>query len=280
MPDATRQAFTVDVEEWFHVCGAGARLAPDRWSSLPSRVVANTHDLLDLLDRCGVRATFFVLGYVADRHPRLVESILQAGHEVASHGFLHERVYDLTPDAFEQDLDRSVAALRACGAARVDGFRAPEWSINGRSLWALDLLASKGFRFDSSMAPMRIVGDPAYSQALHRRTTASGDIVECPPLVARRFGQQYPLGGGWGLRMSRPTRVLRTLESRGRAGLTSILWVHPWEIDDDPPRVSLPAGAAFAHYFRLSGFRSRLEAILRGMAFGPLGPLVSEAARP
>ena len=264
---------TVDVEEWFHVCGVDGPLARENWPTLPSRVVPTTDRLLDLLDRVGVRATFFVLGYVAERHPQLIERIWKAGHEIGSHGHLHDRVYTLTPDAFQADLDRSAAAIAACGVPAIAGFRAPEWSINDRSLWALEVLARKGYRFDSSMAPLRLIGNPSYPQAVHRRDTAAGSIVECPPAVARRFGHSVPFGGGWGLRMSRPRAVLRALEDRARAGHVSIFWVHPWELDEDPPRVRLPAGKHFAHYFRLGRFPDRLEAILRGATFGPLGPI-------
>ncbi len=266
---------TVDVEEWFHVCGDDDALAPDRWPALPTRVVETTDRLLDLLDRVQVTGTFFVLGYVAERHPRLLERIGGAGHEIGSHGHMHLRVYELTPETFAADLDRSLAALAACGVAGVQGFRAPEWSINDRSLWALDVLARKGFVYDSSMAPMRIVGNPAYPRTPHRRQTASGSILECPPAVIRRFGWDMPFGGGWGLRMRRPRAVLRELDARARAGVTSVFWVHPWEIDPDPPSVRLSAGRHFAHFFRLPGFAGRLEAILRRAPFGPLGPLAA-----
>jgi peptidoglycan/xylan/chitin deacetylase (PgdA/CDA1 family) len=121
---------TVDVEEWFHICGMGGPIAPDRWPQLTSRVADNTLRLLDLLDRCGVCATFFVLGWVAERYPAIVQRIAAAGHEVGSHGFSHTRVYELMPEGFRQDLDRSVNAIRACGIDRIVGFRAPEWSIN------------------------------------------------------------------------------------------------------------------------------------------------------
>lgn len=271
---ASAHALTVDLEEWFHVCGAGGPLRPANWDALPSRVAQTTHALLDMLDQAGVRATFFVLGWVAARHPSLVARVHAGGHEIGSHGYGHERVYGLAPDEFGRDVDRSLAALAACGVPVPRLFRAPEWSINDRSLWALDRLVERGFRIDSSMAPMRLIGNPAYPQQMHRRQTAHGAIVECPPAVRRRFGQNMPEGGGWGLRMRRPAVVLRALEARSAAGRPAVLWVHPWEIDDDPPRVSLPAGQRFAHYFRLSGFRQRLDTILRsgGSAmFGPLG---------
>lgn len=269
-----RNCVTVDVEEWFHVCGVGGALAPDRWAELPSRVVVNTRDLLDLLDRAGARATFFVLGWIAERYPRLIEDIARAGHEIASHGHLHRRVYELTPEGFAEDLDRGLRALADAGVRSVLGFRAPEWSINDRSLWAIDVLARKGFRFDSSMTPLRIVGNPRYPQEPHTRSTPSGDLVEFPPLVARRFGQNVPLGGGWGLRMADPARVLATIERRNRRGQPVALFVHPWEIDPDPPRMALPWPKRFVHYFRLDGFADRLERVLRGAAFAPMGDVL------
>jgi polysaccharide deacetylase family protein (PEP-CTERM system associated) len=269
-----RNCLTVDVEEWFHVCGAGEALAFGRWDTLPSRVVDTTRDVLDLLDACGVRGTFFVLGWIAERHPALVQEILRGGHEVGSHGHLHQRVYELTPDEFSSDLDAGCAALVAAGATRVRGYRAPEWSINERSLWALERLARAGFTFDSSMAPMRIIGDPEYPQGPHTRSTTAGDLFEFPPLVDRRFGQNMPLGVGWGLRMSAPGRVIRVIEDRNRRGIPVALAIHPWEIDPDPPRVALPAAKRFAHYFRLDGFRRRLEQVLRGASFAPMSEVL------
>src|SRR6186997_2069061 len=132
MPASSPNVLTVDVEEWFHICGVDGALSPEHWSSLPSRVVSTTDRLLDMLDRAGIRATFFVLGYVAEHHPQLVERIARAGHEIGSHGHMHDRVYTLTAETFAADLDRSLAALAACGVRDVHGFRAPEWSINDR----------------------------------------------------------------------------------------------------------------------------------------------------
>jgi polysaccharide deacetylase family protein (PEP-CTERM system associated) len=271
-----RNCLTVDVEEWFHVCGPGAR-EPATWDHLPRRVVQNTEDLLALFERRGVRATFFVLGWVALQYPRLVERIVAAGHEVGSHGHLHRRVYDLTPDEFSRDLDAAARSLTEAGASAVIGFRAPEWSINDRSLWALDVLARKQFRFDSSMAPLRIIGNPAYPQVPHERSTSAGPLTECPPLVGRRFGQNMPLGGGWGLRMTAPRDVLRAIERRNRDGQPAVIWVHPWEIDPEPPRARLPWPQRFAHYFRLDGFKQRLDELLEGGAFGPMGDALGHA---
>lgn len=268
---------TVDVEEWFHICENIGPLARDNWESLPSRVVNTTRDLLQLLDACGVRGTFFILGWIAERHPDLVAEIRDAGHEIGSHGHLHQPVYELTPEAFSQDLAVSRTALSAAGAPDVRGYRAPLWSINDRSLWALEELTRNGFTFDSSMAPMKIVGNPDYPTYPHRRSTGRGALLEFPPLVDRRFGHNMPLGLGWGLRMSSPRRIIETIHGRNRRGIPVALSVHPWEIDPDPPRAAMPLGKRFAHYFRLDGFRERLGVILRGASFAPMGEVLGSS---
>jgi peptidoglycan-N-acetylglucosamine deacetylase len=268
-----RNFLTVDVEEWFHICGVGGPLARDRWDSLPSRVELTTRLALDLLAKRDITGTFFVLGWIADRHPRLLEIIRSAGHEIASHGWSHGRVYELDEASFDEEVLRTNHALTAAGAPPPIGFRAPEWSINDRSLWALGVLARRGFRYDSSMTPLRLVGNPDYPQVPHRRDTPDGSLLEVPPLVTRRFGQQVPLGGGWGLRMSRPAAVVKEIEARNRRGEPVTLFVHPWELDPNPPRVALPLTLAFSHYWRLSGYRQRLDEVLALARFGPIADI-------
>ena len=269
-------SLTVDVEEWFHICGVPL-LQADTWSGLPSRVEQTTRMLLDELDTAGIRGTFFIVGWIADRYPGLVGLILTAGHDVGSHSFWHRRVYDLDPASFAEDLDASVSALGAAGTPAITAFRAPEWSINHRSEWALEVLVQQGFKADASMAPLRIVGDVSYPRGPHVRATALGPIVEVPPLVADRFGQVMPMGWGWGLRMSPPSKVLKEIERANKLGRPAVLTIHPWELDPDPPRVPLPLGLRFAHYFRLDGFPGRLRTILRGASFGPLQAAASRA---
>ena len=164
-------------------------------------------------------------------------------------------------------------ALRDAGATTVTSFRAPEWSINNRSLWALDVLVEEGFLLDASMAPLKIVGDPAFPRAPHRRQTSRGSLLEVPPLVADRFGHIMPMGWGWGLRMSSPARVLKSIDEANRRGLGAVLAVHPWELDPDPPRTRLRPGLHFAHYFRLGGFAQRLQEVLAGTRFSRMGEL-------
>lgn len=271
-------AFTVDLEEWFHICGVGGDLAADRWDHLPSRVESTTRWLLDELDRAGIRATWFVLGWVAERHPRLVEEVCGAGHTIGSHGHTHTRIFELGPASLANELVRSRRALEDTGASAITAFRAPEWSLNTRVPWAFDTLLAHGYTLDASMAPLRIVGQVDYPRVPHLRPAASGAIVEVPPFVADRYGHVMPMGWGWGLRMSRPARVAREIERANRQGRPAVLTVHPWEIDPDPPRTRLPARQHFAHYFRLRGFATRLREILRIVPFTTL-TAVSATAR-
>lgn len=272
-------AFTIDVEEWFHICGVGGALAADNWERLPSRVDVTTRTLLDELDRAGVRATCFVLGWIADRHPRLIEDIRAAGHAIGSHGQTHTRVFELTPDTFDAELTRSRDALRAITGEPIIAFRAPEWSLNPRVPWAFDRLLAAGYTLDASMAPLKIVGQIDYPRVPHLQPVGSRAIVEVPPFVADRYWHVMPMGWGWGLRMSRPSRVAREIERANRMGRPAVLTVHPWEIDPDPPRVRLPARQHFAHYFRLGGFRNRLREILRIVPFTSLADVSAVAER-
>lgn len=269
--------FTVDVEEWFHICGVGGPLGQANWAALPSRVVPTTRRVLDLLNGAGIRATFFVVGWIAERHPALVREIVDAGHEAASHSHLHRKVFELTPDEFSADLAASAAALIAAGAPRPTAFRAPEWSIDDRAPWALDVLGALDFDTDASRAPVRIVGRVDYPRVPHLQATAHGSIVEVPPFVADRFGQVMPIGWGWALRMSSPRRVLHAIEQANRAGRPAVLTVHPWELDPNPPRVSLPTRLRFAHYFRLTGFEARLKDIMHNAPFTTLAAVAAKA---
>lgn len=270
-------AFTVDLEEWFHICGVDGALAPDNWDALPSRVETTTRWLLDELDAAGVRATWFVLGWVAERHPRLIEDVHRAGHVIASHGDTHTRVYELTPAAFDAELTRSRRTLEDIVPQPVTAFRAPEWSLNTRVPWAFDSLRAAGFTLDASMAPLKIVGQVDYPRVPHRRPAGDGTIVEVPPFVADRYGHVMPMGWGWGLRMSGPARVAREIERANQAGRPAVLTVHPWEIDPQPPRTRLPARQHFAHYFRIRGFGNRLREILRLVPFTSLTDVAAMA---
>lgn len=262
--------FTVDVEEWFHVCGVDDRLPASRWDALPSRVVDTTRRLLDDLDAAGVPALFLVVGWVAERHPELVREIVAAGHEIGAHSHWHRRVYEQTPESFAADLAQNRGALEAAGAPRVRAFRAPEWSANDRAPWAPDVLTRAGFTVDASRAPVPVVGSRRYPRRPYPIATPSGPLHEYPPFVVSRGRWAWPLGWGWALRSASPRTVVDAVAARNRQGDPAVLMVHPWEIDPDPPRVRLPARLAFAHYFRLAGFRERLRAVLAEVPFTAL----------
>ncbi|HTV02409.1 MAG TPA: polysaccharide deacetylase family protein [Luteitalea sp.] len=266
-------AFTVDVEDWFHICGVDDRLPERDWPRLESRVVLTTRLLLDDLAAVGATGTFLIVGWVAERFPELVREIVGAGHEVGLHGHRHRRVFELEPEAFRADLRDNLRVLREAGASAVTAFRAPEWSLNQRATWALPILVEEGIRIDASRAPVARVGSPGFPRRPHPIATTAGAILEVPPLVGQLAGHAVPLGWGWGLRKSEPAQVLDAIEASNRNGDPTVITVHPWEIDPSPPQVRLPAPLAFAHYYKLSGFRARLRAVLGGADFGPLRDL-------
>lgn len=271
---------TIDLEEWFHICGVAGPLARAHWDQLPSRVDVTCRLLLDLLDRAQVPATWFAVGWVVERHGRLIEDIRAAGHDIGSHGYAHERAWELGPTGFREDVRRSAAVLRDIGVPLTPAFRAPEWSVGLCADWALPVLADEGFTHDTSLAPLKLVGRLEYPRYPHVRETPNGAIAELPPLVADRFGQVMPLGWGWGLRMSAPRRVLAAIDEANRRGHPAVLTVHPWELDPDPPRVPLSPRLWFAHYFRLAGFQDRLRQILHGTRFGRIADIDVSTSHP
>jgi peptidoglycan-N-acetylglucosamine deacetylase len=231
---------TVDVEDWFHICGVARWLPQNQWDRLPGRVENNTLALLDLFDRFRARATFFVLGWVAERRPGLVREIARRGHEIASHGYRHQRVYTLSRSEFERDVRRSLDILEPLAARAILGYRAPEWSIRGDNLWALDILAKAGLRYDASMAPLPVIGHQNGPRGIHRRRTLYGTLWEVPPLVGPTPWVNLPVGGGWGLRTF-PLQLIRFFIRRQNRGLgPAVVFVHPREIDPAPPRPKLP----------------------------------------
>jgi len=267
-------AFTVDVEDWFHVCGVDDRLPTGRWNDLDSRVERTTAALLDDLGESGSGATFLIVGWVAERFPALIRDIASAGHEIGLHGHRHRRVFELSPDQFRHDLRDNLDAVRAAGVtSEIVAFRAPEWSMNQRTPWAPEVLVAEGLRVDASRAPVARVGSAAFPRRPYPLATAAGPLFEVPPLVTELAGHAVPLGWGWGLRKAEPRDVLRAIEASNRHGDPAVLTVHPWEIDPEPPYVRLPAPLAFSHYYRLTGFRARLRAVLAGASFGPLRDL-------
>jgi len=265
-------ALTVDVEDYFHVSALAASIHRDTWTSRESRVVGNTHRLLDLFGECKVRGTFFVLGWVAERHPQLVKDIAKAGHEVACHGFSHRLVYEQSPAEFREETLRSKKLLEDATGRSVLGYRAASYSIVRRSLWALDILAEAGFAYDSSIFPVRHdrYGIPDAERNPHRMATPGGNsIVEWPLAAARILGFRLPVAGGGYFRLL-PYAVSRwglaSINRRDRQPF--IFYLHPWEIDPDQPRVRAGWLSRFRHYTNLDKCEERLRRLLAEFRFG------------
>lgn len=264
-------ALTVDVEDYFHVAALAESIAPSDWDSIPMRVENSTRELMDLFDEHGIKSTFFVLGWVADRAPGLVREIAERGHEVACHGYSHQLVYNQSIDEFREETLRSKKLLEDLVQREVRGYRAASYSITGRSMWALDVLVEAGFRYDSSIFPIRHdrYGVPGAQEAPGPVQTPSGaTIVEFPLSTAKVLGYRMPVAGGGYFRLY-PYAVTRMgLQQVNRRSLPFIFYLHPWEIDHQQPRVPARWLSRFRHYNNLDKCKARLNRLLTDFRFG------------
>jgi len=273
-------AMTIDVEDYFHVSAFDGVVPRSTWATLECRVERNTDRLLEIFDQSGIKATFFVLGWVAERYPALVQRIAAAGHEIASHGFAHRLVYDLTPSMFRDDIRRSKAVLESAASASVQGYRAPSYSITPRSLWALDILIEEGFVYDASIFPIHHdrYGIPVSARHPYRLERAAGELIEVPGSTVQWGPLNMPIAGGGYFRIfpypltSWGIRRINRLEGR-----PAIFYLHPWEIDPAQPR--LPAGmlTRFRHYRNLDTTEDRLRALIAEFEFGPIRSVLRRA---
>jgi len=272
-------ALSVDLEEYFQVSNFDRVIDRSAWGALPSRVEAATERLLDLFDATRSTATFFVLGWVAERHPGLVRGIRDRGHEIACHGYGHELVYEIGVDRFRTDLARARTAIEDATGSRVMGYRAPSYSVTDRSLWALDVLAEEGFTFDSSIFPIRHhrYGIPDFARRPVRlRLPAGRSIVEFPLTTVRVGPLTLPLAGGAYLRFFPATLFRWGLRRNERARTPNVLYLHPWEIDAGQPVQDVSLRVRVNHYYNLSRMESKLRALLERFRFRTLGAVVGE----
>ena len=271
-------AMTVDVEDYFHVSAFAGVVSRDAWDRYESRVVRNTERLLTLFERADVRATFFVLGWVAERFPALVRQVHRAGHEIASHSYDHGLVYDKRPEEFVDDLRHAQAAIGAACGVRVVGYRAPSYSITDRSLWALDLLVAEGYTFDSSIYPIRHdrYGIPTWARHVQMLERRAGRLWELPGSTVRHFGANLPMGGGGYFRLlpyAWTRQGVAHLNERERQ--PAIFYLHPWEIDPDQPRLQAGLLSRIRHYTNLQRTEARLEQLLKDFRFGPVSDVLA-----
>lgn len=264
-------AFTVDVEDYFHVAALSSAITRESWPTHESRVERNTERLLALLADRGVRGTFFVLGWVAERSPGLVRRIAAGGHEIACHGFSHQLIYQQAREEFREETVRAKRLLEDLIGEAVLGYRAASFSVTRDSLWALDTLIDAGFLYDSSIFPIRHdrYGLPGAAPEPNRLSAPSGrTLVEFPMSAARFFGVQVPVSGGGYFRLL-PFWVTKAglKQINERRGLPFTFYLHPWELDPGQPRFKVSALSRFRHYTNLARCEDRLRRLLGEFEF-------------
>jgi polysaccharide deacetylase family protein (PEP-CTERM system associated) len=262
--DGIVNALTVDVEDYFHVTAFTNDVDRARWGSLESRVERNTARLLELFARHNVRATFFVLGWVAERYPHIVRDLQAAGHEIACHGLTHQLIYKQTPALFREETIRAKSVLEDQAGTAVIGYRAATYSIVRQSMWALDILEELGFLYDSSIFPVRhdLYGVPEAPRGRYR--VASGQLLEVPLTTVTVAGQRLPCAGGGYFRLL-PYTWFRWALRRVNAldAMPAVFYMHPWEIDPDQPRIASASWKSrFRHYVNLDATERRLARLL------------------
>ena len=268
----TPHLFSVDVEDYFQVVAFEGLVDRADWDRHPSRVEANTDRLLALLAERNVRGTFFTLGWVARKHPALVARIAAAGHEVASHGEWHRRVTTLTPDEFREELRASKAELESAGGRPVLGFRAPSFSIIPGVEWAFDVLLEEGYRYDSSLFPIRRpdYGYPSAPAVPFLIERPGGTLLEIPMATTGVLGLRIPAAGGGYLRQFPLALFRRAFREAQAAGYPAAFYIHPWEYDPGQPRLPCGRVTAFRHYRNLDQTWPRMATLLQEFRFGSI----------
>jgi polysaccharide deacetylase family protein (PEP-CTERM system associated) len=273
-------AMTIDVEDYFHASAFDRVVSFDQWSTLESRVCANTERLLGIFDEAGVRATFFVLGWVAERYPALVRRIATCGHEVASHSYRHRLLYQMSPEQFREDLRRAKATIESAAQVPVFGYRAPSYSVTARSLWALDILADEGYAYDASIFPIHHdrYGIPRSPRHAFVVETNGLRLLEIPGSTTRWAALNVPVGGGGYFRLL-PYRVtrwgIRRMNQREQRPV--VFYLHPWEIDPAQPRLPVGQPTRWRHYHNLERTETRFRRLLSEFHFDSIFTTLLEA---
>jgi polysaccharide deacetylase family protein (PEP-CTERM system associated) len=259
------------VEDWFHVCGHRAYSDPDTWAGREKRVHVGVERILALLDGSGSTATFFVLGWIARQSPALVRRIAGAGHEIACHGDRHRRIFEMTLEELREDLQESRDSLQGIVGKPVTSFRAPEWSMKSAANPAFAVLAEEGFTLDSSLTTAPPVGEPSNPERPATLETASGPILEVPPLMGTFFGFRAMWGGGVCARLTRESRVSAAIERALADGVPPVLYAHPWEFDDaHPPMPGLSPVERLVHFAGRTRTEGRWRRLLSRYRFRPI----------
>ncbi len=282
MPGSSaKHSLSFDVEEHFQVSAFESPMRRRHWEQFESRVENNTEKLLGLLDQGGVHATFFILGWVAERYPSLVRRIASAGHEVASHGYAHELITAQTPIAFREDIRKAKGILESILQQPVLGYRAPSFSITKDTMWAIQILVEEGYVYDSSIFPVvhDRYGVPSANPQLHQLSTPAGLLWEVPPSTVKCLGVRLPVAGGGYFRLY-PYVVLRALLRKLEGeGSPLVMYMHPWEFDPDQPRMEGSVLSRIRHYLNLTKTEGRMQALLQDFSFAPIRRVFPEIER-
>ncbi len=269
---------SVDVEDWFQVGAFENTIAREDWDGLELRVGDNVARILDLFDAAGVKATFFTLGWVAERNKPAMRAIVERGHELASHGYDHTRVFTFTREEFAADIAKARAILEDVGGAPVTGYRAPSFSIDARNLWAHEVLAQHGYDYSSSVAP--VVHDHYGWREAPRfafSPVAGSDLIEIPVTTALLRGRRLAAGGGGFFRVLPYGFSRWAIRQVNRDGRPAVFYFHPWEVDPDQPRVAgAPLRSRLRHYTNLSKMADKLTGLLGDFAWGRMDALAAQ----
>ncbi len=272
MTERVRHAFTVDVEDWYQ----GVPIPEATRATAERRLHVGLERLLELLDQRGVRGTFFLLGPVAVEHPALVRRIAAAGHEIGCHGWSHDLLYTMTPERMRDETRRACEVISSLTGQPVVAYRAAYFSVTRASLWALEVLAGLGFRYDSSIFPVRNwrYGIPDFAPRPQRIDTPAGPIYELPISIRRVLGRNLPASGGAYLRIYPYWLTRSNLRAAEAAGRPTVFYLHPWELDADHPRVRFHWKPRLTHYVNLRSTEPKLARLLRDFRFGPLSEVL------
>ncbi len=261
---------SVDVEDYFQVEAFASNVRRESWEQWPSRVVPNTQRILDLFDEYNAKGTFFFVGWVAEKFPHLVREVQARGHELACHSYWHRTVYSLTPEEFRKDTKQAKQVIEDVAGVSMNGYRAPSWSITKNCLWALDILAEEGFTYDSSIYPIHhdLYGVPGAQRFPYEYSCGNGlKLREFPPATLRFLGTNFPVAGGGYLRIFPSSYTELAFRSFEKNHERVIVYLHPWEIDPEQPRISGPLKSQFRHYTNLSGMQKNISTVLRRHKF-------------
>jgi polysaccharide deacetylase family protein (PEP-CTERM system associated) len=270
--------FTVDVEEYFQVSAFEPHVSRVDWDGFESRVEQSMDYILEALDRHASRATFFVLGWIAERNPGLVRRIVETGHEVGSHGWDHQKVTRQEPEEFRNSVRRSKEMLQDLCGAPVIGFRAPSYSITRGREWALDILLEEGYHYDSSLFPVSRsgYGYAGGERSPHWIDRDGGRLLEIPPTTLSRFGLNIPAAGGAYFRIFPYKLVQTAITEAARADTPATFYIHPWELDTEQPRMRVPLATRLRHYGGLRRTRPKLERLLTEFRFTSIAQSVTD----